>query len=651
MRTLLAFLLLPCVLVATTNKAVTGTTAAVPVLYDTDGDKIAQNLNDLMLRNEGPLPVIVVLNEPVSVAALTRRQQSIGSFEVKSTWTVIPGFAASMTPKQISALAQDATVRQIEYDNEVHACLGTAQTWFGTAKARTDWGVDGDRDGNPTSYSKNDIVITILDTGIDKNHYDLDGGKVIAFKDFVNSRTAAYDDHGHGTHCASMAAGSGDGNATYKGVAPGAALVGVKVLNSAGSGSTTTIINGINWVVSNKATYGIRVLSISLGSTGSSNGQDALSLACNSAVDAGIVVCVAAGNSGPARYTISSPAAADKPVTVGCMSDCGEKGYFLAYFSSRGPTADGRTKPEVCAPGWNITAAKKGTTNQYTTMSGTSMSTPFTAGTAALMLDANPSLTPTQIKSYLTSTAQDWGPTSSDVDYGAGRLQGYDAIKIAGGYTGTGPTVPAHVYQSENLGGTGKTDIWQVNVNSTSYPIAVTMIMPSWTSSQDFDLYLYNPSGTKVASSEGTTREEYIGYSPTTTGNYKIYAKSYAGSGSYYIDVSCANAGSITLIQNQFGAEPGGEATMTGEGSPIAACKVTMLDREHAALSYALNRDGKVNLSLWDGSGRIVKAVSVAGHAGRNETQIGISDLARGIYFYRLDANSTSHTGKLTVIK
>jgi len=83
--------------------------------------------------------------------------------------------------------------------------------------------------------------------------------------------------------------------------------------------------------------------------------------------------------------------------------------------------------------------------------------------------------------------------------------------------------------------------------------------MPNWTSgtNPDFDLYLYNPSGALVASGTSSTREDYIGYTPTVTGNYKLYVKSYAGSGSYFFDLSCANAGSITLTQNQLGSESG----------------------------------------------------------------------------------------------
>ncbi len=622
------------------------------LLYDTDGDKIFENLNYLLRTNE-EVPVIVLLNSPPTDALIDNLRERIGDFSVKYQYQIIPGFAGLLKRDQILKLAKENSVRHIEYDAPVSICLGTASSWFGVTKARTDFGVQGDRDGNLNSYSKNDIVITILDTGIDIGHYDLDGGKVIGWKDFINGRTTPYDDNGHGTHCASIAAGTGEGNATYKGVAYGAALVGVKVLNSAGSGSTSTIINGINWVVQNKATYNIRVLSISLGSSGSSNGQDALSLACNSAVDNGIITVVAAGNSGPKKYTIGSPAAAEKVITVGAMADCGEKGFYLASFSSRGPTADNRIKPDICGPGVNITAARKGTKNQYITYSGTSMATPFIAGVAALMLDANVNLTPTQVKDILSNTSQDWGPSAKDVDYGFGRNQAYDAIKAAGGYIGTGPTVPPHIYAAEYLGAAGRTDIWQVNVNSTSYPIAITLIMPNWASSSnpDFDLYLYNPSGRRVASSAGTSRQEYIGYTPTTTGNYKIYVNSYTGSGNYFFDLSCANATSITLYQDQDEVVAENSGVMTKDINPIPTLKVTGIQKGQISFVLHLLRDEELNLTIYDGIGKMVENLSLTGKEGVNNLNISSERISNGIYFYRLQSKGISLTGKIVVLQ
>ncbi len=506
---------------------------------DRDGNKIFDRL-DKMVGMGGPqdkIPVIVVFDRPTTANQL---RGPLGDFKVNQTYTNFPFLAMDLTPGQITALSKLPFVKQVEYDEPVSICMNTASNWFGATKARTDFGVTGDKDGNPATYSKDDIVVAVIDTGIDPNHVDLDGGKIIAWKDYINNQTTPYDDHGHGTHCSSIATGEGQGNPIYKGVAPGAALIGLKVLNSAGSGSTSTIQAAVDWCITNRVLYGIEVISMSLGSSGSSDGSDSLCQSLNSAFANGIVPVVAAGNSGPAKYTVGSPAAATNVITVGAMADCGEAGFSLAYFSSRGPTADGRTKPDIASPGVNIMAADSGTTNGYISMSGTSMATPYTAGTVALMLAANPSLTPTQVKSLIENTAIDWCTTGKDIDFGSGRLDGYEAVRQAGSYTGTGPVVPQHQLQSGTLSAAGAYQTYDLNVTSTSYPIALTLIMTNWSSSSspNFNLYLYNPSGTQVAAGTGSTRQETIGYTPTVTGTYQAKVLSSTGSGPYTLDIS-----------------------------------------------------------------------------------------------------------------
>lgn len=192
------------------------------------------------------------------------------------------------------------------------------------------------------------------------------------------------------------------------------------------------------------------------------------------------------------------------------------------------------------APGVNITAPKTNSTNQYITYSGTSMATPFTAGVIALMLDANYALTPAQVHSALFNTAQDWGPTGKDLDYGYGRLQAYEAIKSAGGFTGTGPSVPNHTFYSNSLAAKGATMTYNLPITSTTTPAAVTLIMRDWTfsTSPDFDLFVYNPYGTLVGSSEGTTRQKLVTFTPTVTGTYTVKVLSYTGTGTFLLDMS-----------------------------------------------------------------------------------------------------------------
>jgi len=330
----------------------------------------------------------------------------------------------------------------------VQASNDSAQASFGVAKARTDDpDLTGDNDGTRATYSRDDLVAAVIDTGIDANHRDLDERKVLAFKDFVNGQSAPYDDDGHGTHVAGTLAGDGDGDPRYRGVAPDAGLVGVKVLNKNGSGRMSDITAGIDWTVLNRALYGIEALNLSLGTTGCSDGTDATSTAVNRAHNAGLVAAVAAGNSGPGTCTIGTPGAAANALTVGAMADLEQAGFKQAYFSSRGKTADGRIKPDVSAPGVAVTSAAKGTATGYAVHSGTSMASPFVAGVALLMRDADPALTSASLKAKVSGvagvsgTAVDWGrggdnrsagSSGADIDYGGGRLDAYAALKSAG---------------------------------------------------------------------------------------------------------------------------------------------------------------------------------------------------------------------------
>ena len=272
-------------------------------------------------------------------------------------------------------------------------------------------------------YNGSGVVIAILDTGIDYNHPDFyfpnGTSKVIAMESFVeypeDEVGDPYDYNGHGTHCASIATGTGaTSNGIYKGVAPGATLIVGKVLNREGWGYSSWIIEGIEWAVS----QGAHVISMSIGG-GPTDGTDPLSMKCNWAVDQGVVVVVAAGNLGD-YWEIETPGAAEKVITVGASNDNDE----IAYFSSCGPTLGYLLKPEVVAPGVSITAAYPG--GGYETLSGTSMATPHVAGLVALILQRYNSLTPKEVKNIITSTAV-FLPNYNVYRQGAGRVDAYNA--------------------------------------------------------------------------------------------------------------------------------------------------------------------------------------------------------------------------------
>ncbi|MBI2044613.1 S8 family serine peptidase [Candidatus Pacearchaeota archaeon] len=262
--------------------------------------------------------------------------------------------------------------------------------------------------------------------------------KVIRGWDFINNDADPIDDHGHGTHVASIAAGNG----VLRGVAPDAKIYVYKVLGSSGLGFDNTIISAIERSADPNQdgdfSDHLEVISMSFGSYG--NSDDIKSQVVDSVIDLGVVAVVSAGNFGPgaqigggcrhgedttgSSYSICSPGTARKAITVGAS----DKSDLIAGFSSRGPTINGIQKPDMTAPGVYICATQwdsawesdKCIDNEHVAISGTSMSTPMVAGAVALIKQAHPDWTPEQIKQTLKNGAKNLG---YDVNtQGAGRL-------------------------------------------------------------------------------------------------------------------------------------------------------------------------------------------------------------------------------------
>jgi len=268
------------------------------------------------------------------------------------------------------------------------------------------------------------IRLAVIDTGIDPDHPDF-AGRIIETADLVGE--GFLDENGHGTHCAGVALGSGAASAgKYRGVAPGALLYVAKALHRSGQGMMSDVMAGIEWAVE----QGVQIISLSLGGPGPSDGHDALSEICDAAVESGVVVCVAAGNDGPASLTVGAPGAARRVITVGASTEADT----VASYSSRGPTADNRIKPDLVAPGNQITAARAANTSlgspvdaYYTECSGTSMATPLVAGICALLLQKEPDLSPEAVKERLMGTAIDVGEELNT--QGKGRIDALRAIR------------------------------------------------------------------------------------------------------------------------------------------------------------------------------------------------------------------------------
>ena len=233
------------------------------------------------------------------------------------------------------------------------------------------------------------VVVAVIDTGIDHTHPAL-AGKIIGGWDFANDDDDPMDDHRHGTHVAGIIAATGG---PMSGIAPGVSLLAYKVLDDEGRGSTSDIVAGIERAI----TDGADVINLSLGKGG--NPDDPLARAVENAVAAGVVVVVAAGNSG-SFHTIGSPGVAHSAITVGATLDTAA----IADFSSRGPAGrSGAIKPDLVAPGVDVLSTVLG--GEYGRSSGTSMASPYVAGVAALLVAAHPDWTPARIKSALVNMA------------------------------------------------------------------------------------------------------------------------------------------------------------------------------------------------------------------------------------------------------
>lgn len=318
-------------------------------------------------------------------------------------WTSLAGTGEAMT-------ATASSVRKVWLNREVTVTLTDSVPQVGAPQA-WDAGYDG-----------TGVKVAVLDTGIDTTHPDLDDGKVVAEANF-STDADTLDHYGHGTHVASIVAGTGEGSpAGRKGVAPGASLVNAKVLNSGGSGEFAGIIEGLEWA----AAQGADVANMSLGTNAPSDGNDPLVQAVD-AISAAtdMLVVVAAGNLGNGESTIASPGWADAALTVGAV----DKQDTLAGFSSRGPRlGDYGIKPDISAPGVDIVAARAtGTTlgpivdGNYQQLSGTSMATPHVAGAAAILAQRFPDYGGEQIKDTLISTSETQ-PGQTVHQQGGGRL-------------------------------------------------------------------------------------------------------------------------------------------------------------------------------------------------------------------------------------
>ncbi|GAX90287.1 S8 family serine peptidase [Effusibacillus lacus] len=422
------------------------------------------------LETSGDAPVEAIVTfkgdgAPTASNVLSLKQAGISK---GITFQSLPMAGVPVTADQVKTLAVNPEVRSIYLNQKLHYYNADATNLTGVDKVRTDSRMTKQNGGLPVSGKG--VTVVVNDSGVDGTHKDHELGKNLVQNvtgttnlhavsellpvTYTENVTNTDTNSGHGTHVAGTVGGTGAmSNGKYEGVAPGANLVGY------GSGAALLILDalgGFDYALTHQAEYGIRVITNSWGSSGDFDPEDPINIASKKAFDRGIVVTFAAGNEGPEEDTHNPYAKAPWVISVAA----GDKSGKLADFSSRGVKGkkgtfmiDGQTwtwedRPTITAPGVDIISTRTlapvsslGATDDaihiepaylpyYTTMNGTSMATPHVAGIVALMLDANPNLSPAEVKDILQQTATNM-PELEPWEAGAGYVNAYAAVDAA----------------------------------------------------------------------------------------------------------------------------------------------------------------------------------------------------------------------------
>jgi subtilisin len=352
---------------------------------------------------------IVVLRDGTSVDAVAKGHSAAFGAQVAHLYRhALNGYSATMSASAARRIAADSRVAYVSADRELHIDIQTLPTGINRIDGELSSTVSGNGSGAVN------VDVAVIDTGIDLTHPDLN--VYVAGAKNCSSGKSAKDGHGHGTHVAGTI-GALDNGVGVVGVAPGARLWPVRVLNNAGSGSWADVICGIDYVTAHAGE--IEVANMSLGGTGTdgSCASDALHQAICASVAAGVTYAVAAGNESD-NAANHVPAAYDQVITVSALADFNgvagggaastcraDQDDTFADFSNFGADVD------IIAPGVCILSTWK--RGGYNTISGTSMATPHVTGAAALYKASNPGASPAQVKTALQNAGNlNW----NDVD-------------------------------------------------------------------------------------------------------------------------------------------------------------------------------------------------------------------------------------------
>jgi serine protease AprX len=469
----------------------------------------------------------------------------VGSVATRSQFlTSLPMALLITTPVGVQRLIGTPGLTSLYLDKPLQYFLHESVPLIGADRAWTELGADG-----------SGVGVAIIDSGIDGTHPDLPyGSKVVQNVKIVGldsgdsptgsgivapveNLPTSDSSSGHGTHCAGIVGGLGTAsNGWYKGVAPGAKLIGV------GTGDTLFIfyaVEGFDYVISHRSQYNIKVVSNSWGTSVDPgtpfDPNDPVNVASKAAHDAGIAVCFAAGNEGPGTDTLNPYSVA--PWVIGVAAG-NKDGKTLADFSSRGRYADSFFHPTITAPGAGIVSTRAPNTvlpplglvdgdtdiqtewlPYYTTMSGTSMATPHIAGVVALLYSARPDMTPDLAKRLIVNTATPM-PDYKEYACGAGYVNAYAAVQSAKAIKNfksykdprTGKTIDVYVVEQAINGSVGPAAAsynTQLSTTSQSFNVASGAIFVdtklTWGNFvNDIDLFVFDPGGAQAGASQST---------------------------------------------------------------------------------------------------------------------------------------------------
>lgn len=386
------------------------------------------------------------VTQPAALALLPPSFRNAKSKPVHSYW-IFNGFSTTADYATVLRLASSPQVANIYPDeiielppDENGADQGEPTVPPPTAQPDSsglEWGLQKmnvDRVWDELGVDGHGVVVASIDSGVLWDHPALkeryrgwDGSQVehkYSWFDVLHGKTEPYDDQGHGTHTmGSMVGSSLEGGSI--GVAPGARWMSVKALDSHGSGMASDLLKAMEWILAPGGDPDLAPDVVS-NSWGARTCEDTFRSAVKAWREAGIVAVFSNGNSGQGgESSVGAPACYPESLGVGAT----DREDHVAEFSSRGPSPLEVVKPNVCAPGVKIRSSLNN--GQYGEKSGTSMSTPYTAGVVALMLSANPQLDGDGVDTLLEESAVDVGEPGQDNDSGWGRIDAYRAVKAA----------------------------------------------------------------------------------------------------------------------------------------------------------------------------------------------------------------------------